>query len=64
MKLSSAKGSANGVHVAVPTHINTDETDLEDDGSESEEVDESLIENILDTAELEPYLPEGKLITF
>lgn len=54
------KQAANGVHETPATNGTNGERKLEDDEVEDDEDDKSLVEDILDTAELEPYRPDGK----
>lgn len=55
------KKATNGAHGAAESNGSTGERRLEDDDADNDDDDKSLIEDILDTAELEPYSPKGKL---
>ena len=61
-ELPAVKKAANGVHETAASNETTGQTRLEDDDAEDDDDDNSLVEDILDTADLEPYRPDGKLI--
>lgn len=61
-EVPAMKKAANGVHDTSGSNGVNGERNLEDEGAEDEEDDKSLVEDILDTAELDPYRADGMFI--